>query len=240
MDNLSSAPSLKQDLISVIIPTLNEAGSIGLSLQRLLREPGNFEVIVSDGGSCDGTLDVLNRFPLVKKVHSEKGRGNQMNAGAEIARGDIFLFLHADTSLPRDSFRMIREALSDSSVVGGSFCLHFDPPKGFLRVLSLLSRINHPLAIYGDQGLFLRSIIFRGIGGFKRIPIMEDVEIWKRLRGLGKFVKLDTPVVTSARRYLQNGIIRQQVLNTILVILYHLGVSPHRVMPHYYDQRHSN
>ncbi len=156
-----------------------------------------------------------------------------MNEGAKVARGDIFLFLHADTSLPRDSFWMIREALSDSSIAGGSFCLRFDHPDPLLWILSKLSRINHPLATYGDQTLFLRSDIFRRIGGFKEIPIMEDVEIQKRLRGLGKFIKIDEPVVTSARRYLQNGTIRQQLLNTVLVALYHLGISPH-VLKRYY------
>jgi len=156
-----------------------------------------------------------------------------MNEGAKAARGDIFLILHADTSLPHDSFWMIREALADPSIAGGSFCLCFDHPHRFLWILSMLSRINHPLATYGDQELFLRSDAFRGIGGFKEIPIMEDVEIQKRLRGCGKFIKINKPVVTSARRYLQNGTIRQQLLNTVLVILYHLGISPYLLKRYY-------
>jgi len=220
-------------MVSVIIPTLNEAGIIEFSLPRLLRQEGDFEIIVADGGSTDNTLDLLNQFPQVKKVTSAKGRGKQMNEGAKVAQGDIFLFLHADTLLPRDSFWMIRDALSDSSIAGGSFCLCFDHPHRFLWILSMLSRINHPLATYGDQGLFLRSDAFRGMGGFKEIPIMEDLEIQKRLRGLGKFIKINKPVVTSARRYLQNGTIRQQLLNTVLVTLYHLGISPHRLKRYY-------
>jgi rSAM/selenodomain-associated transferase 2 len=220
-------------MVSVIIPTLNEAGIIEFSLPILLRQQGNFEIIVADGGSSDSTPDILNQFPQVKKVTAAKGRGNQMNEGAKVARGDIFLFLHADTCLPRDSFPTIREALSDSSIAGGSFCLCFDHPNRFLWILSILSRINHPLATYGDQALFLRSDTFKRMGGFKEIPIMEDVEIQKRLRGLGRFIKINKPVVTSARRFLQNGTLRQQVLNTVLVTLYHLGISPH-ILKRYY------
>jgi hypothetical protein len=163
-----------------------------------------------------------------------------MNAGAQIAREGIFLFLHADTCLPRDAFRMIREALSDSSVSGGSFYLGFDHPNRFLWFLSMLSRMNYPFATYGDQGLFLRSKTFRRFGGFKEIPIMEDVEIQKRLRSLGKFIKINMPVITSARRYLHNGILRQQILNTVLVTFYHLGVSPHRLKRYYCYQRNSH
>ena len=234
LNTFSAAQCFVPDMVSVIIPTLNEARAIEFYLPRLLAQAGNFEVIVADGGSSDGTLEILNRFPQVKKVASAKGRGHQMNEGAKIARGDIFLFLHADTRLPRDAFRLIREALSDSAVSGGSFSLRFDHPNRFLWVLSMLSRMNYPFATYGDQGLFLRSSTFRRIGGFKEIPIMEDVEIQKRLRDFGKFIKINKPVITSARRYLHNGILRQQILNTVLTTLYHLGVSPHMLKRYYW------
>jgi rSAM/selenodomain-associated transferase 2 len=237
LNNFSSTQCVVPDMVSVIIPALNEARTIEFSLSNLLLQAGNFEVIVADGGSSDGTLEILNRFPQVKKVTSAKGRGHQMNEGAKIASGDIFLFLHADTRLPGDAFRMIREALSDSSASGGSFCLRFDHSHRFLWALSKLSRLNYPFATYGDQGLFLRSHTFRKIGGFNEIPIMEDLEIQKRLRGLGKFIKIKKPVVTSARRYLQNGILRQQILDTVLVTLYHLGVSPHILIRYYGYQR---
>jgi rSAM/selenodomain-associated transferase 2 len=213
-------------MISVIIPTLNEADIIGSSLTDLLNHRGDFEVIVADGGSSDGTLGITSRFPNVRQVISARGRGRQMNKGAKAARGDILLFLHADTWLPPRAFTTIREAMVDSRVVGGCFCIDFDHHTPLLWFISKCSRINHIFSTYGDQGLFLRSNTFREIGGFSDMEIMEDVEIQKRLRGMGKFVKICEPAVTSARRFINRGILRQQILNIALVLLYHMSVSP--------------
>jgi hypothetical protein len=115
--------------------------------------------------------------------------------------------------------------------------LEFDHPARFFRILSIFGRINHPFFTYGDQGLFLRANTFRRIGGFKEIPVMEDVEIQERLRKIGTFIKLKEPVVTSARRYLRNGPFRQHLITTGVVLLYHLGVSPHFLGGCYYRNR---
>lgn len=213
-------------MVSVVIPTWNEAGIIESSLKDLLDHQGDFEVIVADGGSSDATCDIVRTFPHVRQVVSARGRGRQMNEGARVAGGDILLFLHADTCLPPSAFTMIGEAMADPRVAGGSFCINFDRGNPLLRVLSLFSRLNHVLFTYGDQGLFLRQNTFRKIGGFRELPIMEDVEIQMRLRRMGRFVKICEPVVTSARRFTRYGIVKQQVLNTALVFLYHTGVSP--------------
>lgn len=216
-------------MISIVIPVLNEAQTIKSSLSRLREEIGNHEIVVVDGGSLDNTMEIVGAFPDVKRVYSSAGRGCQMNRGAETAEGDILLFLHADTYLPRGGLSMIESLMGDEGIVAGSFSLSFDYPSPFLRLYVLLSRINHILFTYGDQGLFLPRDLFEGIGGFLEIPIMEDVEIQQRLRSLGRFVKIRQPVVTSARRFLSRGIIRQQILNTILVLLYHMGVAPFRL-----------
>lgn len=221
-------------MISVIIPSLNEAATLESFLQNLLSQGGRFEIILADGGSTDGTLEVLNRFPGIRLIKSGGGRGRQMNEGAREARGEILLFLHADTTLPADALLKIEECLADSSVAAGSFSLEFDHRGTFFRILSSFSRINHPFFTYGDQGLFLRASTFRRIGGFKEIPVMEDVEIQERLRKIGRFIKLREPVVTSARRYLRNGPLRQHFLTTGIVLLYHLGVSPHFLGRRYY------
>jgi rSAM/selenodomain-associated transferase 2 len=221
-------------LISVIIPTLNEAATLEPFLRNLLNQRGDFEIIVADGASSDGTLVVLSRFPEVRLVRAVGGRGKQMNDGARRARGEFLLFLHADTTLPADALLKIEETLADSSVAAGCFSLEFDHPGRFFRILSIFSRINHPFFTYGDQGLFLRASIFRRIEGFREIPVMEDVEIQERLRKIGRFIKLREPVVTSARRYLRNGPLRQHLITTRVVLLYHLGVSPLYLGRRYY------
>ena len=144
-------------MISVIIPTLNEADTGDSSLRNLFCQPGNFEVILADGGSTDGTQEVLKRFPAVQFVRSDGGRGRQMNEGAWRARGRIFLFLHADSVLSPEAMMGIEGVLSDPSVPAGSFCLKFNHPGGFFKVLSSFSRVNHRYFTHGDQALLLRA-----------------------------------------------------------------------------------
>jgi len=158
-----------------------------------------------------------------------------MNQGVQVAKGDILLFLHSDTLLIPGGLAMIEALLAQTGIVAGSFCLRFDHQSPFLRLYARFSRINHILFTYGDQGLFMTRRIFEQVGGFPELPLMEDVEIQKILRRIGRFVKIRHPVVTSARRFLLNGIIRQQLLNTVLVLLYHAGVSPVRLKRFYHD-----
>ncbi len=221
-------------MISIVIPTLNEERIIGRCLQQFDRQRGAHEIIVADGGSRDNTLGIVNGFPDVKLVEvKEKGRGLQMNRGAGMATGDILLFLHADTFLPPEGLRIIEKTMDRRKVAAGSFSLCFDHRDRLLHLYSRLSRINHVLFTYGDQGLFLARSSFEDLGGFAEIPLMEDVEIQQRLRKIGKFVKLDDCVHTSSRRFIHHGIIRQQLLNTGLVLLYHAGVSPFRLERYY-------
>jgi len=215
--------------LAVVIPTLNEERTLGDLLGDLAGRAGDVTVTVADGGSTDGTREVAARFPAVRWVAAPRGRGAQMNAGARAAEGEILLFLHADTLLPAGAFGKIREALADPAVAAGSFCLAFDRDDPWLRAYARCSRINHPLFTYGDQGLFLRRVLFERVGGFPEVPLMEDVEIQRRLRRLGRFVKLKEPVVTSARRFVRHGVVRQQVRNAVLVCLYYLGVAPARL-----------
>lgn len=223
------------DSIAVIVPTLNEEAFLETFLWDLLGREGDFRITLADGGSSDGTLEIARRFPEVRRLRAEVGRGRQMNAGAREATGDVLLFLHADTLLPPDAFRLIGEALADPAVAGGCFRLAFDRDDPWLRTYSFFSRINHPLFTYGDQGLFVRREVFQEIGGFREMPILEDVEIQERLRRAGRFVKLRQPVVTSARRFVRYGPVRQQALNVGIVLLYNLGVPPARLKRLYAD-----
>jgi len=213
-------------MISIIIPVLNESQIIGSCLLRLKKQIEPHEIVVVDGGSNDGTLDIVRTFSDVKWLCSPSGRGNQMNRGAEVAEGNLLLFLHADTCLPPKGLTRIETLMAQDGIVAGSFSLSFEEPDLFLKLYALFSRINHLLFTYGDQGLFMTRRIYELIGGFQEIPIMEDVEIQKRLRKMGRFVKIRPPVVTSARRFLTYGIIKQQFLNIGLVSLYHAGFSP--------------
>jgi rSAM/selenodomain-associated transferase 2 len=221
-------------MISIIIPTLNEEKTIGACLKQIEPQSGPHEVIVVDGGSRDNTAAVVGRFPHVRWLRaSAKGRGSQMNRGAKAARGDILLFLHADTRLPSDGLSMIAARMQPADVVAGSFSLRFDHPNAWLRLFARLSRINHVLFTYGDQGFFMARHAFQRLGGYAEIPLMEDVEIQRRLRRIGRVVKLDQEVVTSARRFLATGILHQQLLNTALVLLFYAGVPPARLKRYY-------
>lgn len=221
-------------LISIVIPTLNEERIIGRCLQQFDQHPGAHEIIVADGGSSDNTVGIVKTYPGVKLVEvRKKGRGLQMNRGAELATGDILLFLHADTFLPPDGLRVVQETMDRQEVAAGSFSLCFDHPDRWLQLFSRLSRINHILFTYGDQGLFLARTTFADLGGFAEIPLMEDVEIQQRLRKIGRFDKLNHCVRTSSRRFIDRGIIRQQLLNAGLVLLYFAGVSPFRLKRYY-------
>jgi rSAM/selenodomain-associated transferase 2 len=213
-------------MISIIIPVLNEVQTIGPCLLRLRGQIEHHEIVVVDGGSNDGTLDIVRAFSDVKCLCSPAGRGYQMNRGAGAAKGELLLFLHADTCLPPGGLSRIEILMAQERIVAGSFSLRFENPNLLLKLYGLFSRINHLLFTYGDQGLFMTRRIFESIGGFQEIPIMEDVEIQKRLRKMGRFVKTRQPVVTSARRFLINGTIKQQMLNMGLVFLYHAGFSP--------------
>jgi rSAM/selenodomain-associated transferase 2 len=221
--------------IAVIVPALNEEALLQDFLTALLDREGDFRVVLADGGSSDRTLDIARRFSRVRRVSAEKGRGLQMNAGAREATEDVLLFLHADTFLPADAFGLIRQALADPAVAGGCFRLAFDRDDPWLRFYSFFSRINQPLFTYGDQGLFVRREVFQRIGGFREMPILEDVEIQERLRRAGRFVKLRQPVMTSARRFVRYGPVRQQALNAGIVLLYNLGVPPARLKRLYAD-----
>ena len=218
--------------IAFIVPTLNEESVLRATLERIQEQTGPSEIIVADGGSSDATIEIAKSFSS-RVSQSESGRGLQMNAGASLAKSSLLCFVHADTFLPMNAANVIREHLSSPSIAAGSFRLSFDTQSKRLDFYSYCSRINHALFTYGDQALFLRRETFEKTGGFKKYPFLEDIEIQKRLRKLGKFVKAKDSVITSARRFRSKGTFIQQLLNLAIVSGYLIGISPQSLKKFY-------
>jgi len=210
--------------ISVIIPALNEALGILSCLNSVKMQQGEFELIVADGGSSDGTVEVVQ--PHARVIHSPQGRAIQMNSGARQATGDVFLFLHADSCLPPGGFPLLEKALADPQIVGGTFMLRFNSPRPLLRLIAFFTRFKFRYFHYGDQGIFVRRPVFEHLKGFPEISFMEDVDFLRRLHKTGRVILLKQPITTSARRFLERGFLRQQLINITLVIFCFLRVRP--------------
>lgn len=210
--------------ISVIIPALNEARGILSCLDSVKTQQGEFELIVADGGSVDGTVEVVR--PHAKVIRSQQGRAVQMNSGARQATGDVLLFLHADSRLPPRAFPLLERALADPRIAGGTFILRFNSPRLLLRLIAFFTRFEFRYFHYGDQGIFVRRSVFEQLNGFAEIAFMEDVDFLQRLQRTGRVTLLKKPITTSARRFLERGVLRQQLMNIILVIFYLLGARP--------------
>ncbi len=223
--------------ISVIVPVLNEEKSIAATLQALAHLQPH-ETIVVDGGSQDRTAEIAAECG-VKVIPSERGRARQMNRGARQASGEVLLFLHADTRLPPTAFSDIAGAMGDPRYVGGRFDVELDGKHWLLplvgRLISYRPRLSKVAT--GDQALFVRRAVFRRMGGFADIPLMEDIAFCRRLKGLGEVACLRSRVVTSARRWEVDGVWRTIFRMWTLKLLYLSGVSPARLKKFYADTR---
>jgi uncharacterized protein len=215
--------------ISVVIPTLNEAAYIEDRISEL-RPVRGVEVIVVDGGSADGTAD-LALAAGARAYSSPPGRARQMNLGATMAKSPILLFLHADTRLPRDFAESVRWTLALEGVVAGAFELRIESASRGLRLIERLAnaRSRWLQMPYGDQALFLTAETFRQSGGFPGIPLMEDFNFVRHLKRRGRIAIVPAPAVTSARRWMKRGVLRQTLLNQYLICANLLGVSPERL-----------
>lgn len=221
---------------SIIMPVYNEETVINETVEGLYRglQGESFELLVVDGNG-GSTLDVLQRGG-VKRLLSAKGRGCQMNRGAEEAGGETLLFLHVDTLLPAGALTMIRAALRDKRVQAGAFDLHIDSSRPMLKVISTISSLRSRITRepYGDQAIFIRADYFRRLGGYKELPLMEDVDLMHRIKRDRQRVSIiPHPVATSARRWEREGVLYCTLRNWTLIILFKLGVSPERLCQYY-------
>ena len=219
---------------SVVIPTLNEASTIEEALRRVQRLAPD-ELIVADGGSSDGTPDLAR--PGATVVSTRRGRGSQMNAGAAQATGDVLVFLHADVRLPSNALAAIESALRDPAVAGGYFRVRFGPEPHETFVAALCHVLRRAGIVFGDAVIVVRREAFMRVGGFRDYPIMEDVNLVSRLRGVGRMVELPESVVASTRRWQHGRRWHSYASWAAVLSLYGLRVSPQWLGRFYRDVR---
>jgi rSAM/selenodomain-associated transferase 2 len=221
-------------MISIIIPVLNEARVIGPALEALLRQPGDYEIIVVDGGSDDGTREIVQAFPVklvTKPPDLPAGLGVQNNLGAELARGEVLLFLHIDVRLPDKAIARVKAALANAEIVGGGFVPTFgnDFPAPAQLALGVVERAWRARTrafrwFAGDQAPFIQREAFRACGGYPTIALAADWAFASRLRALGQLAVIEQPVLVSARRHLANGVVKTLLVTGSVEVMYRAGV----------------
>jgi rSAM/selenodomain-associated transferase 2 len=221
---------MEVEKISIIIPVLNEANTMSAVLARLL-DARSVEVIVVDGGSRDETVAIAQSLG-VKVITAAASRASQMNAGAAVATGEILLFLHADTYLPTQFETLVRQALQNAGTVAGAFELRIDAQLRGLRLVERMVNVRSRFLSmpYGDQAIFLKAAIFNKIGGFPDLPIMEDFELMRRLKSLGRITIVPAPVLTSGRRWQKLGVVKTTLINQLIIAGYFLGIPPTKLV----------
>jgi len=223
--------------VSIIIPMLNEETELPGLLGSLGTLGGQPEILFVDGGSRDRGPALVRQAGL-PVVDSPPGRALQMNLGARRARGEVLVFLHADSRLPADSLRAIDAAMSDPAVVGGRLDLVYEraewPYPWIARLGNLRSRLTKIFT--GDQTIFVRRAAFDAVGGYPEIPLMEDIEFSRRLKRLGRVACLPAPVAGSTRKWRREGVWRTIGLMWLLRCLYALGASPESLHRLYYGR----
>lgn len=237
-------------MLSIVIPAYNENTNMSIlanNLASLNRDVG-VELIVADGGSCDGTADAARvAFSATfgyrssynperslrtswKVIESQKGRAIQMNAGAGEARGDVLLFLHADSRLPSDAPQLIGDALRGGAKAG-CFKLRFEPSSPLLRATAFMSdmRVKYRGIAFGDQGIFVTRTLFNKLGGFPPIPLMEDYSFSEKLSKETRIALLHAQITTSSRRFQKNGILRTLIKMQYVQHLWRKGINVEKI-----------
>ena len=213
--------------LSIIIPTYNEQATIGKTIAYLqsILHGNKYEIIICDGGSTDETLSLASKLGVQALLSDVKGRAGQMNFGVKNAKGDVFLFLHAD-SLPTPTFFVDIENSIQQSYNCGSFRTQFDSRSLLLKINSFFTRFNYLFFRGGDQGIFVSKTLWEKVGEFKQeMFIMEDYDFIARLWHAGNFKLIPKPTLISARKYEQNSWLTVQLANLKIVRMYKKGAS---------------
>ena len=228
-------PVRRDSGVSALVPVLNEAARLTPFLERL-RLIGADEIVVADGGSKDGSIDIAKDF-ADKVVIGTPGRGRQIASAAQKASFEVLWIVHCDCTPPQGAIKEIANTLAQKDVRMGAFPIAFDASHPILRCYSFLSRFDSPISTFGDQGFFLRAADYWRIGGAPDTALFEDVELRRRIIRLGKIAKPRLTMETSARHFRKHGIIRQQIVNGILLARYFAGASPDVLARSYYKSR---
>jgi rSAM/selenodomain-associated transferase 2 len=231
----------KKPAFSIIVPVLNEEDGIQSFLQHLkdIAAGESVEFIVVDADPAGSTINKIRSGEVVKLL-SPRGRGMQMNRGAEVAKGNVLLFLHADTFLPENALVHIKNALTDDTCVGGAFDLGIDSDHILLCLTAWCASLKHRMTRvpYGDQAIFIRSDLFHDIGGYREVPLFEDVELMRRIKKLRKKITIIRHGTrTSPRKWEEGGALYTILRNWALQALYLLGASPEFLVKYYYGKK---
>lgn len=231
-------PNSERGSIAIIVPMLNEERAIAATLDAIRAGAPSAQVIVVDGGSADRSMEIARpRCDLL--IEAARGRARQMNAGARAATRDVLAFVHADTIVPATFARDIEQALADPAAAGGRFDVMLDDPALACRILgALISLRSHLMrGATGDQAIFVRCGIFERLGGFAEIELCEDVDFARRLRRAGRVACVRSRVITSARRWRKDGLVRTVLRMWLIKSLFLAGASPARLRRYYADFR---
>ncbi|MFP4194840.1 MAG: TIGR04283 family arsenosugar biosynthesis glycosyltransferase [Desulfobacterales bacterium] len=223
--------------VSVIVPVLGESEIIGQAARHFLSATGgvNAEVIFVDGDPSGSSIKLVNSGNI-RTLISPSGRGSQMNAGAEASAGRVLMFVHADTRLPEGAMEDALDVCRCPETAGGAFLLGIDSSKRGFRIIEAAANLRCRLTRipYGDQAVFIKKSVFKTIGGYAEIPLMEDIEIMRRLKRKGLKIRLvKKAVYTSARRWKKDGLVYGTMRNNLLSCLYYAGVKPEALKKFY-------
>ncbi|HEV3036631.1 MAG TPA: TIGR04283 family arsenosugar biosynthesis glycosyltransferase [Candidatus Angelobacter sp.] len=226
--------------ISVVIPVLNEIENLPHLIADLKEITGALEIIVSDGGSKDGTREWATGQSNILLIDAPRGKGPQLNAGAAKATGDVILFLHADCRMSHETWKSFQSSVARPHIAGGAFHVRFleKEPQSLRWVeKGINARATITRTATGDQGIFVRRDVFAAIGGTPDWLLFEDVELVRRIKNAGGFIVVKTPLTISGRRYIKQGVIRTALLIFLLRLGYWLGASPRRLKKWFEDVR---
>lgn len=218
-------------MISIVVPTLNEAELLPESLARIAADQVSHETVVVDAGSSDATVRIAQAAGCRVLQSAEPHRAKQMNLGAANAQGDVLLFLHADTLIPVEGLRAIESGLEDERVIGGGFRRRYVDASLFLQFTCALADCRGRWLgwHFGDQGIFVRRAVFESLGGFRELAVFEDLDLCRRMKRVGRVVGLTPHVLSSARRFTKRGAVITSLADFWLTCRYFAGAHPGRL-----------